>query len=224
MKTYICTVCGYIYDEAAGIPEAGIAPDTKWAGLPDDWTCPLCGASKDEFEEQTVQASSPPKQNEIISEEDHELRELSAGEKSALFSNLSKGCEKQYRLEEAEYFNQLSEYFKNISKPSEQSQFSDIFKLLTQNLNTDYAQANSTAVNASDRGALRALVWGEKVTRILSSILTRYEKKKNDLLKDTNIYVCEICGFVYVGDVPPEICPVCKVPNMKIQQIGREAV
>lgn len=52
MKQYVCGVCGFIYDEAAGIPEDGIAPGTKWEQLPDDWVCPLCGASKSEFEAQ----------------------------------------------------------------------------------------------------------------------------------------------------------------------------
>ncbi|HNX62166.1 MAG TPA: rubredoxin [Candidatus Limiplasma sp.] len=52
MKKYVCGVCGYIYDEAEGIPDDGIAPGTKWADLPEDWVCPLCGADKSEFEEQ----------------------------------------------------------------------------------------------------------------------------------------------------------------------------
>ena len=52
MKTYVCSVCGYVYDEAAGIPEDGIAPGTKWADLPETWACPVCGAEKSEFEEQ----------------------------------------------------------------------------------------------------------------------------------------------------------------------------
>jgi rubredoxin len=52
MKKYVCGVCGYIYDEAEGIPDDGIAPGTKWVDLPEDWVCPLCGAAKSEFEEQ----------------------------------------------------------------------------------------------------------------------------------------------------------------------------
>jgi rubredoxin len=52
MKKYACSVCGYIYDEADGIPEDGIAPGTQWVELPADWVCPLCGAAKSEFEEQ----------------------------------------------------------------------------------------------------------------------------------------------------------------------------
>lgn len=50
MKQYVCSVCGYIYDEAAGIPDDGIAPGTLWDQLPEDWVCPLCGAAKSEFE------------------------------------------------------------------------------------------------------------------------------------------------------------------------------
>ena len=37
MRKYVCIVCGYVYDEAKGIPEAGIAPGTRWEDLPDDW-------------------------------------------------------------------------------------------------------------------------------------------------------------------------------------------
>ena len=45
-----CVLCGFVYDEAAGLPEEGIAPGTAWADVPDSWSCPDCGASKDEFE------------------------------------------------------------------------------------------------------------------------------------------------------------------------------
>ena len=49
MKKYICSICGYIYDEAAGIPDAGIAPGTKWEELPEGWVCPHCGEGTDQF-------------------------------------------------------------------------------------------------------------------------------------------------------------------------------
>ena len=47
---YEC-VCGYVYDETAGDPDNGIKPGTKWADLPDDFVCPLCGLGKDQFRE-----------------------------------------------------------------------------------------------------------------------------------------------------------------------------
>ncbi|WP_137891650.1 rubredoxin [Ramlibacter sp. 2FC] len=50
MKTYICIVCGFVYDEAAGRPEDGIAPGTAWAQVPEGWACPDCGVAKADFE------------------------------------------------------------------------------------------------------------------------------------------------------------------------------
>ncbi len=49
MEKYVCGICGYVYDPEKGDSEAGISPGTAFGDLPDDWTCPVCGASKDEF-------------------------------------------------------------------------------------------------------------------------------------------------------------------------------
>ena len=49
MKKYVCDVCGYIYDEAAGDPDNGIEPGTAWEDVPEDFPCPLCGVGKDQF-------------------------------------------------------------------------------------------------------------------------------------------------------------------------------
>ena len=50
-KTWMCLVCGLIYDEAAGWADDDIAPGTRWADVPVDWSCPDCGAQKADFEE-----------------------------------------------------------------------------------------------------------------------------------------------------------------------------
>lgn len=47
---YRCTVCGYIYDPEKGDPDGGIAPGTPFEEIPNDWVCPVCGASKEQFE------------------------------------------------------------------------------------------------------------------------------------------------------------------------------
>lgn len=47
---WLCVICGFIYDEAEGLPEEGIAPGTRWADIPENWACPECGATKSEFE------------------------------------------------------------------------------------------------------------------------------------------------------------------------------
>ncbi len=50
MEKYACSVCGYIYDPQEGDTANGIAAQTKFEDLPDEWACSVCGASKDEFE------------------------------------------------------------------------------------------------------------------------------------------------------------------------------
>ncbi len=50
MKKYVCGVCGYTYDPAKGDPDSNIPAGTAFEDLPDDWSCPVCGASKDQFE------------------------------------------------------------------------------------------------------------------------------------------------------------------------------
>jgi len=52
MKSYVCGVCGYVYDPAAGDPDNGIKPGTAFEDLPESWVCPVCGASKGEFSPQ----------------------------------------------------------------------------------------------------------------------------------------------------------------------------
>lgn len=49
MDKYKCEVCGYIYDPEKGDPDGGIKPGTRFEDIPDDWTCPVCGAEKNQF-------------------------------------------------------------------------------------------------------------------------------------------------------------------------------
>ena len=50
MEKYDCTVCGHVYDPEKGDPNNNIAPGTSFEDLPEDWTCPVCGAAKSAFE------------------------------------------------------------------------------------------------------------------------------------------------------------------------------
>jgi len=49
-RTYVCQLCGWTYDEEQGDEDEGFAPGTRWDAIPDDWVCPDCGASKEDFE------------------------------------------------------------------------------------------------------------------------------------------------------------------------------
>jgi len=50
MKAYMCVICGFVYDEAKGLPDQGIPAGTKWDDVPENFTCPDCGAAKADFE------------------------------------------------------------------------------------------------------------------------------------------------------------------------------
>lgn len=48
-KQWVCVICGWVYDEATGAPDDGLAPGTRWADVPEDWRCPLCDVGKEDF-------------------------------------------------------------------------------------------------------------------------------------------------------------------------------
>jgi len=223
MRKFICSICGYIYDEVKGIPESGIAAGTRWEEIPSDWLCPLCGASKAEFTIQGETVTNETKKHIISTEPITDMIELSPLEVSAICSNLARGCEKQYKPEEEKLFRELAQYYSNGAVPAENPRYKDLLDLIDNDLNEGFPSANAVAQDLKDRGALRALVWSEKVTRILKSLLSRYEKEGDGVVENTGVYVCTICGFIFIGDNPPDLCPVCKVPNWKFEKIEGES-
>ncbi len=206
---YVCPICGYVYDDA----------EIPWAELPETWKCPLCGAPKADFSPKEAPkpanpapSAPPPKSTD--------LRELNAIEISVLCSNLAKGCEKQYQAEQAAAFRALADWFKSRAERPTVDSFDTLLEKVSENLRSDYPAVNSVAAQHADRGALRALTWSEKVSMILKSLLQRYTLEGDRMTAHTGVWVCTICGFVYIGDDLPEVCPICKVPNRKFERIG----
>jgi rubredoxin len=222
MGKMICSVCGYVYDEAKGIPASGIAPGTKWEELPGDWKCPICGAPKSAF--QPAGAPAEGKKPETGERIDTDMREFTALEMSALCSNLARGCEKQYKAEEASLFTQLAQYFKAGAAPAAEPDLEKLLALIDRDLNGNFPAAKDAAgAEPRDRGALRALTWSEKVTRIQKSLLERWQTEGSAMLENTGVWVCTICGFIYLGENPPALCPVCKVPSWKFEKVEGRA-
>ena len=209
---YICQICGYVYDDAK--------EKVPFAELPDDWKCPICGAAKSDFKPEAN--GNEKKEVTVLEPKEADLEKLSAGQLAALCSNLARGCEKQYKQEEADLFKQLADYFTAVVPAVNDASVEKLAKELQTDAN-NYAAVRATADANADRGAARVCVWGEKVTRMLSSLVNRYLNEGEAMLKDTNIWVCTTCGFVYIGDTPPELCPVCKVPNWKFEKIEGRA-
>jgi len=216
---YRCSICGYVYDEA----KEGVA----FAELPEDWQCPLCGAPKSAFEpeEDVKTASTSPKETTKPQETHKEagnqdLQRLTIGQMAALCSNLARGCEKQYMPAEQALFTELADWFTAHTPKVDDATVENITARLQQDL-MDYKALNATAAGNNDRGAQRVCVWGEKVTRMLSVLMAKYQKEGDAMLDGTDIWVCSVCGFVYVGKSAPELCPVCKVPAWKFNKIER---
>ena len=221
MRKFKCSVCGYIYDEAAGIPEKGIEPGTKWEDIPDDFVCPICTAPKSVFKQ--LEEDKPTPVSPISTDSSHapSLKELSAGEISAICGNLAKGCEKQRLTAEMEAWNKLADYYRSKTPAEPDKSLVDAGKMLDDDLSEGFSAANAVAKSNADRGALRSLVWSEKVSTMMKILLDRFSKEGDAMFEETRIYVCEICGFIHIGDALPEICPVCKVPNFRITQVER---
>ena len=209
MKKYRCTICGYVYDESQ--------EKVKFSDLPEDWVCPLCGAPKSAFEEVKEETKKEPikKASKKNIEVDDDLRKLSDGELSAIFSNLARASEKQHLDYESKLLGELADYYKDKVVLDSKYNLNDFGKLIKEDLG-NFPGIMDDARSKEDRGSLRCLTWSEKVTRILNSIIDRYGKEGIDIIKNTNVYVCDICGFIYIGDKCPEVCPVCKVPSLKI--------
>ena len=143
---YICQICGYVYDEAENAP---------WAELPDDWKCPLCGASKSDF----VPEGSPAAAAEpgASGHEDAELKPLTAAETSALCTSLAKGCEKQYRPEQADAFRKLAAWFKAQGGGGTGASFDLLMEKSTGTWKADFRPG--TRPDGNSRTAARCAAW-----------------------------------------------------------------
>ena len=140
---------------------------------------------------------------------------------SAICSNLARGCEKQYKEREAALYRQIADYFASITPDEADADMEKLSGLIRNDLQEGYPVLRAAAEAEKDSGTLRICTWGGKVTNILNSLLQRYEREGESFLKDTQIWVCSVCGFVYVGDQAPELCPVCKVPAWKFEKVER---
>ena len=211
MGKYRCTICGYIYDDSK--------EKIKFEDLPDDWKCPACGAPKSLFEEikEEKEKIKEEERVEIIEEVDNDLRELSNYEISLICSNLAKASEKQYLEEEKDLFKELSKYYEELESDKTGS-LDDVINMVNSDINS-FSKAMEVFSKYDDRGAKRVVNWASKSTNIMKVVIDTYKEKGIDYIKNNKIWVCDICGFIYVGDNPPKVCPVCRVPSVKILEV-----
>jgi len=149
---------------------------------------------------------------------------------SAVFSNLAKACEKQLRPREAELCWKISGYFDGevpaqapgggALQDARPMDLVDFGARCASDESNHFAATKEAAEGADDRGALRMAVWGSKVNAIQKSVAERSAKLGETLLQDKSIFVCEACGFIFIGQEAPEVCPVCKAPSFRFSKIS----
>lgn len=205
---YVCSICGYVYDESQ--------EDLTFQQLPESWVCPICKADQSLFVKEEKETKTTDMN--ILTEGDIVY---SLGELAAICSNLQRGCEKQYKDEEALLLKTLSDVLTAHVENEDNASVDVLEQLLQEDLSQHYPALHGYAKQVADRGTQRICVWGEKVTAILHSLLMRYRQDQGAFLKNTSVWVCSVCGFVFVGDEAPELCPVCKVPAWKFEKIER---
>ena len=246
---YICQVCGYVYDEASEACSFDQLPDSwqcPWCKAPKTQFKPeqveapaekasdaaggaeaagsgLAGGAGEDAGSGFAGGAGDGAGSGLAgvpagADDAGDLKQLSPGQLAALCTNLARGCEKQYKEEESKLFAELAAYFTAAVPPAEDASVEALAKQLQDEISL-YPGTRAAADIVRDRGAARALVWGEKVTRMLSSLVSRYLEEGEAMLAGTEIWICTACGFIYIGETPPELCPVCKVPSWKFEKI-----
>ena len=145
---YVCSICGHVYDEAK--------EEVPFAQLPDDWTCPSCGAEKAMFDPVTDDDG----QEEVVEAEAHKLEKLPSALLATIFSNFERACRKQYDEESAKLFHELS---LALAPAAGEGTPDDLAAMVDEDISKLYPALKSLCAGKRDRGALRALTWGEKV-------------------------------------------------------------
>lgn len=142
---------------------------------------------------------------------------------SIVYGNLAKAAEKQQDYELADtHTGQTGLYREKAAAEltaAGSGTLEDLGASVKKDLEETVPAAFEEARRGGDRAALRALTWGEKVAKIEKSLIDRYVKQGDALLEGKDLFVCQACGFIFLGNTAPEICPVCKAPSSRFSKI-----
>ena len=139
---YVCSICGHVYDEAK--------EKVPFAQLPDDWTCPSCGAEKAMFDPVTDDDAG---QEKVVEAEAHKLEKLPPAILATIFSNFERACRKQYDEEGAKLFHELS---LALAPAAGKGTPDDLAAMVDEDISKLYPALKSLCAGKKDRGALRA--------------------------------------------------------------------
>jgi rubrerythrin len=148
---------------------------------------------------------------------------------SLAFGSLAEAARRQQRPNQAKLLSALSLSFQvqAISQDKQGAQAADrsiwlgaLQEQTKEQLTQVYKPSIQSATDLKERGVLRALLWGQKVSMIQNSLIGRFLRQGKELLEDEKqMYVCEACGFVILKDGVPDICPICKAPSHRFVSV-----
>ncbi len=144
-------------------------------------------------------------------------------ELALISSNLAKSAEKQRNDEVSTLLTHLSNFFEENSPKKEDFSVETLLTQISKDIQDLYPAVSHESELYGNRGSLRCVTWGKKVSAIHKSILTRYEKQKEALFEGKEIWVCEACGYIAISQEVPTICPICKAPSSRFTHIKKEA-
>ena len=136
---------------------------------------------------------------------------------TAVFSNLAKAAERQQRVAVAERYGRLSALLAGGAEAG--GTLAALRAEVAEDVEQCYPALQSAGTEVADHGVLRAVKWGEKVTTSQRALLDRYASKGEELLEGKQLFVCEACGFIFLGTEPPPVCPACKAPSSRFSAV-----
>ena len=158
-----------------------------------------------------------------------EQDERPLGVLSLAFGSLGEAAGRQQRPNQAKLLSALSLSFQiqAMNEDKQESQATDRDEWLgavqaqtQEQLTQAYKPGMETATDLGERGVLRALLWGQKVSMIQNALLGRFLRQGEKLLEgDQQMYVCEACGFAILKEGAPDICPICKAPSHRFTTV-----
>ena len=106
----------------------------------------------------------------------------------------------------AKKYKDLKAYLNDAYYEIKRHEIDNLSNMIMSDINEKYVEVNNVAKVNGDRGAARVCVWGEKVTRMLNSLVNRYIEKGEEIFEDSEVWLCTTCGFIFIGKNPPEKC------------------
>jgi rubrerythrin len=155
----------------------------------------------------------------VLEQDEHPFGVLSFA-----FSNYERAALRQQRPRLAKLLSALSQSLRiqavnAVEQETRDEWLGTLQGQIKAQLAGDYATSTVCATDLGERGALRALLWGKKVSLIQNALVGRFVKHGEAIMDGAKIHVCEACGFLIIKEGVPDLCPICKAPSERFVSV-----